>query len=105
MPVLTIHTTGDLFVPIEMEQIYAREVIDNGFGHLLVQRAIRDVGHCSFTADELIQSYTDLFEWVETGIRPAGEDLINDMDSPTIGCDYTVGSGGSGFHGQLEPCP
>jgi hypothetical protein len=49
IPVLSIHTTGDLFVPIEMEQIYAREVIENGRGDLLVQRAIRDIGHCTFT--------------------------------------------------------
>jgi len=105
VPVLAIHTTGDLFVPIEMEQIYAREVIANGRGDLLVQRAIRDVGHCSFTPDELVQSYSDLFEWVETGVRPLGEDLLNDMGSPTLGCDFTTGAGGSGFRGFLAPCP
>ncbi len=105
VPVLSIHTTGDLFVPIEMEQIYAREVIANGRGDLLVQRAIRDVGHCSFTDDELIQSYTDLFAWVETGIRPAGEDLLNGISSPTLGCEFTKGAGGSGFRTFLEACP
>ena len=30
VPVLSIHATGDLFVPIEMEQHYAREVRANG---------------------------------------------------------------------------
>lgn len=105
IPVLSIHTTGDLFVPIEMEQLYAREVIDNGRGDLLVQRAIRDVGHCSFTADEVVRSYTDLFTWVETGVRPAGEDLVGDILSPTLGCDFTMGTGGSGFRSVLEPCP
>ena len=62
VPVLSIHTTGDLFVPIEMEQLYAQEVIDNGRDDLLVQRAIRDIGHCSFTGAELQQAYTDLFD-------------------------------------------
>jgi len=105
IPVLTIHTTGDLFVPIEMEQVYAREVIANGRGDLLVQRAIRDVGHCSFTADELIQSYTDLFDWVHTGVKPAGEDLLGDISSPSLGCEFTTGAGGSGFRDRLEACP
>lgn len=105
VPVLSIHTTGDLFVPIEMEQLYAQEVIDNGRGDLLVQRAIRDIGHCSFTGAELQQAYTDLFDWVENGVRPAGEDLLNDISSPTLGCDFTVGAGGSGLRFALPPCP
>ena len=105
VPVLAIHTTGDLFVPIEMEQIYAREVQANNRGDLLVQRAIRDVGHCTFTSEEIQQSYTDLFGWVESGVRPAGEDLLADISSPTLGCDFTVGDGGSGLRSLLEPCP
>jgi hypothetical protein len=105
IPVLTIHTTGDLFVPIEMEQLYAREVVDNGLGDLLVQRAIRDIGHCAFTAQEFVQAYTDLFTWVETGVRPAGEDLLGDISSPSLGCQFTRGVGGSGFRFALEPCP
>ncbi len=105
VPVLSIHTTGDLFVPIEMEQLYAQEVIDNGLEHLLVQRSMRDVGHCSFTDEELVQSYTDLFAWVETGVKPAGEDLIGDISSPTLGCDFTTGTDVLGFRFALEPCP
>jgi len=52
IPVLTLHTIGDLFVPFSMEQIYAQRVAENGASHLLVQRAIRDFGHCTFTAEE-----------------------------------------------------
>ena len=105
IPVLSLHTTGDLFVPIEMQQIYAQEVIDNGRGDLLVQRAVRDVGHCTFTAEELTRGYSDLFAWVESGVRPAGEDLIGDISSPSLGCEFTMGAGGSGLRGFLEPCP
>ena len=105
VPVLTIHTTGDLFVPIEMEQIYAREVAANGRSDLLVQRAIRDIGHCTFTGAELVQAYTDLFTWVETGVRPAGEDLVADISSPTLGCEFTTGVGGSGLRAALAACP
>lgn len=109
IPVLSIHTTGDLFVPIEMEQIYAREVIDNGLGDLLVQRAIRDVGHCTFTGPELRQAYSDLFAWVEDGIEPAGEDLLNDISAADLGCAFTITpnpfADGSRLRFALEPCP
>lgn len=105
VPVLAIHTTGDLFVPIEMEQIYAQEVIDNGRGDLLVQRSMRDVGHCTFTSGEIIESYQALFEWVEQGVRPDGEDLINDIGSPSLGCEFTTDGVGSGFRGTIPACP
>jgi pimeloyl-ACP methyl ester carboxylesterase len=107
VPVLSLHNTGDLFVPIEMEQIYAREVRANGLGDMLVQRAIRDIGHCSFTTDELVTAYTDLFAWVENGVVPAGEDLVADISSPSLGCDFTVGAGGGATFARpfLEPCP
>lgn len=104
MPVLSIHTTGDLFVPIEMEQIYAREVEANGYSDLLVTRSMRDVGHCTFTGEEWQQSYSDLFNWVENGVKPEGEDLLNDISSPDLGCDFTIGDGGSGYRGYLDPC-
>ena len=107
VPVLTIHTTGDLFVPIEMAQHYAREVRANGRGDLLVQRSIRDVGHCTFTAAEFTAAYRDLFAWVDNGVRPAGEDLVTNISSPRLGCPFTIGGGnaGSGVRFALDPCP
>ena len=51
IPVLTLHDIGDLFVPFSMEQVYAERVAAAGRSHLLVQRAIRGVGHCEFSAD------------------------------------------------------
>lgn len=89
VPVLSIHTIGDLFVPIEMEQIYAREVAANGRSDLLVQRAIRDVGHCTFSELEWTESFEALFAWVEDGTRPDGDDLIADISDPTLGCRWT----------------
>ncbi len=109
IPVLVIHTTGDLFVPIEMAQHYAREVTANGRGDLLVERAIRDISHCSFTDAEWERSYADLFAWVETGTKPAGEDLVADISSPELGCDFTDpdvnADGGSGLRFALPACP
>lgn len=103
IPVLSIHTIGDLFVPIEMQRIYADRVAANGASDLLVQRAIRDVGHCTFSAAEWQRSYTDLFDWVETGVRPEGEDLIGDISSATLGCAWTDPTAG-GFRALLPRC-
>ncbi|WP_052667841.1 alpha/beta hydrolase family protein [Nitriliruptor alkaliphilus] len=103
IPVLTIHTIGDLFVPIEMQRIYADRVAANGASDLLVQRAIRDVNHCTFSAAEWQQSYTDLFDWVETGVRPEGEDLLGDISSATLGCAWTNPTTG-GIRSLLPGC-
>ena len=43
IPVLSIHTIGDLFVPLSMEQIYARRADAAGRADRLVIRAIRDL--------------------------------------------------------------
>ena len=65
MPVLSMHTLGDLFVPFSMEQIYARRAAANGDGGLLVTRAIRDVNHCGFNTTEMERGFADLVNWVE----------------------------------------
>jgi pimeloyl-ACP methyl ester carboxylesterase len=78
-PFLTIHGTGDLFVPISMEQSYRRKVDAAGAGDLLVQRAIRRAGHCVYSQDERIAAFDDLVSWVRDGKKPAGEDLLGDL--------------------------
>ncbi len=78
-PLLTLHGTGDLFVPISIEQQYRRAVDAAGAGDLLVQRAIRRPGHCAITAAERERGFADLVTWVETGAKPAGEDLLGDL--------------------------
>jgi pimeloyl-ACP methyl ester carboxylesterase len=78
-PMLTLHGTGDLFVPISMEQIYRRAVDAAGAGDLLVQRAIRRPGHCTFTNEERVSAFDDLVAWVTQGKKPAGEDLSGDL--------------------------
>ena len=64
MPVLSMHTLGDLFVPFSMEQIYARRAAENGVGDRLVTRAIRDINHCGFTTVEMERGFADLVNWV-----------------------------------------
>jgi hypothetical protein len=92
MPVLTMHTLGDLFVPFSMEQLYARRVAAHGDSGLLVQRAIRDIGHCAFSEGELNQAFGDLARWVHEGVRPAGDDVLTPsvVAAPNYGCRFTI---------------
>jgi pimeloyl-ACP methyl ester carboxylesterase len=87
-PFLTIHGTGDLFVPISMEQSYRRKVEAAGAGDLLVQRAIRTAGHCAYSQDERIAGFEDLVKWVVQGQKPAGDDLLGDLTD--IGRQFTI---------------
>ena len=70
-PLLTLHNTGDLFVPISMEQSYLAKVKAAGKGDLLVQRAIRAAGHCVFTEAEQRAAWNDLVAWVRDSKKPA----------------------------------
>lgn len=87
VPLLTLHGTGDLFVPISMEQSYAQKTAAAGTGVLLVQRAIRSAGHCVFSANELGAAWDDLVNWVEHGVKPEGDDLTGDLSD--IGKRFT----------------
>lgn len=86
-PLLTLHNTGDLFVPIAHQQSYRAKVEAAGAGDLLVQRAIRAAGHCEFTDEELLQAWEDLQAWVEQGERPRGDDLSGDLSD--VGLEWT----------------
>jgi len=91
LPVLSMHDVGDLFVPISMEQVYAKRAILHGQGNLFVSRAIRGVNHCDFTASELAHGFDDLVKWVRTGHRPAGDAILNPaaVAKATFGCRFT----------------
>jgi len=109
IPMLTMHTLGDLFVPFLMEEIYARRVAAHGASSLLVQRAIRDVRHCGFTPNEFAQGFMDLVAWVEYGVKPAGDDVLdaNAVAESTYGCTFTepVADRGAGpFAPPLPSC-
>ncbi len=102
VPVLTLHNLGDLFVPVLNEVEYASRVQAMGKSDLLVQRAIRGVGHCDFTAAEFATAFIDLVTWVEAGIKPAGDDWLNPatVADPNFGCTFT-----NGAHLLGTPCP
>ena len=104
IPVVSTHTTGDLFVPFSMEQIYAREAADVGRAHNLVSRATRAIGHCEFSAEEVVESFGDMVAWVDTGARPGGDDILDPavVAAPLFGCNYSRGTTATR---PLAPCP
>jgi hypothetical protein len=91
VPVLTIHTLGDMYVPFHMEQVYRQRATAKGSSHNLVQRAIRAPGHCDFTVAEQAAAFADLVKWVETGLKPAGDDVLTaaTIAHPDYGCAHT----------------
>ena len=91
IPMLSLHTLGDLFVPFLMEQVYAQRVATNGASNLLVQRATRDFGHCTFTPSELVTTFADLVKWVDGGLKPEGDNVLDPavVADPAYGCKFT----------------
>jgi pimeloyl-ACP methyl ester carboxylesterase len=78
-PLLTLHGTGDLYVPISLEQSLKRTVDGAGRSSLLVQRIIRSPGHCNFSPHELIAAFDDLVTWSRGGAKPDGDDVLGDL--------------------------
>ncbi len=117
VPVLTLHTLGDIYVPLVMEQIYRERARTHHHEGLLVQRVIRDIGHCAFTAAEAEEAFDDLTAWVAGGPRPPGDDVLAPaaLAAPTAGCRFTRNRSGESdyadpkLRAQLQahypPCP
>ncbi len=80
-PTLTMHGTGDLFVPIFLEQSLKRAVVASGRQALLAQRIYRIAGHCGFSQPEMIKSFDDLTAWVHKGTKPAGDEVSGDLSN------------------------
>ena len=78
-PVLTMHGTGDLFVPIFLEQTLSRAVAAAGKQDLLVQRVYRIPGHCGFNVQEQWRAFEDLVRWVREGVKPEGDNVLGDL--------------------------
>ncbi|MGH1488624.1 MAG: prolyl oligopeptidase family serine peptidase [Acidimicrobiales bacterium] len=104
MPVMSLHNLGDLFVPFHNEVVYHDKVASHGKTDLLVQRAIRGTGHCEFSTAEYEESFSDLVDWVETGVKPEG-DVVNDpaaVAAADYGCQFTDPTPGA--HPFGTPC-
>jgi len=74
-PLITLHTTGDMFVPIFLERDLYKAVSGAGNTGLLVQRIYRDANHCGFSSAETIKAFDDMVAWARGGEKPAGDDI------------------------------
>lgn len=91
VPVVSVHTIGDLQVPFRNEQNYRLKAERNNSGGLLVQRTIRGITHCDFTVAEWVDSFDALVAWERDGIKPAGDDVLTPevVANPAYGCAFT----------------
>ena len=91
VPVVTIHTLGDMYVPFSMEQIYKRRSDALGTSKWLVQRAIRGVAHCDFSIAEQTTAFDAMALWEQKGVKPEGDEILNPavVSSPNYGCRFT----------------
>ena len=91
VPVVTIHTLGDMYVPFKMEQIYKRRADAAGTSDLLVQRAIRGISHCDFTIAEQVAAFEAMVKWEQQGVKPEGDDVLTPavVADPKYGCKFT----------------
>ena len=78
-PLLTMHGTGDLYVPVLIEQGLKRSVTAAGRQQLLTQRLYRIGGHCGFNAAEQERAFDDLVKWVRDGAKPAGDEVLGNL--------------------------
>ena len=96
IPVVSIHTLGDMYVPFSMQQVYQKRVAAKGNGAWLVQRAIRGASHCDFTVAEQANAFDAMIKWERDGVKPAGDDVITaaTVAANTYGCTHTVNTPG-----------
>src|SRR6185503_13899359 len=80
-PVMTMHGTGDLYVPIFLEQTLKRTVAAAGAERLLVQRVYRIGSQCQFSQPEMIKAFDDLVKWVRQGTKPEGDEVFGDLSN------------------------
>ena len=91
VPVLTMHTLGDLYVPFAHEQRYLKAAQQNDNAGMLVQRAIRAGGHCEFAGPELVEAFNDWMTWAGGGPKPVGDDITTPsvVGDAKYGCQFT----------------
>jgi pimeloyl-ACP methyl ester carboxylesterase len=96
-PVMAIHETADFRVPFRLEQDYHRRVEKAGTSHFLVQRAVRQPGHCGIESAVRELAFDDLVAWIEEGSVPAGDDVLGDVTQ--LGLRWTP------LHHPHDPAP
>jgi hypothetical protein len=79
-PMLTIHTTGDPLVPVQVQDAYGDAVARSGRSGLLRQAYVHRGGHCTFTTGEMLAALYTLERRIDTGhwrdTHPAALNLL-----------------------------
>jgi pimeloyl-ACP methyl ester carboxylesterase len=88
VPVMAIHETGDFRVPFRLELDYRRRTEHAGTSHLLVQRALRQTGHCDIDGAVRERVLDNLVDWIENRRLPEGDDMLGDVTQ--LGLRWTL---------------
>jgi hypothetical protein len=98
-----------------MHQVYQQRAAAKGNAGWLVQRAIRGASHCDFTTAEQVKAFEDMVTWEQTGVKPAGDDVMTPatVANAAYGCTFTnntlgvddTGSAASAFRPLAPACP
>ena len=75
-------------MPFVLQQQYRRRTLAAGTADLLVQRAVRWPGHCTFDSEIRDGAFDDLVAWIEKGVKPAGDDVLA-SDPTALGRRWT----------------
>lgn len=92
VPVMTMHTLGDFYVPFRHQQLYRERAEQNDNEDKLVQRAIRASSHCDFSDGEYQALISDWLGWVNEDIKPAGDNVLDPavVADANYGCAFTI---------------
>ncbi|WP_434458026.1 alpha/beta hydrolase [Stutzerimonas urumqiensis] len=106
VPVVSIHTLGDLYVPFKHMQIHRQRAEANGNGDWLVQRAIRAPSHCDFSYQEQVEAMAAMLRWEQQGVKPEGDEVLDPqvVADPAYGCRFTRDAG-LPTRASLPDCP
>ncbi|MFV2117627.1 prolyl oligopeptidase family serine peptidase [Streptomyces sp. Act-28] len=76
-PHLTIHTTGDALIPVQVESAYRRAAVAAGSLPLLRQAYVDGPGHCTFTPGETVAALGTLEHRLDSGRWDASPAALN----------------------------
>jgi len=74
-PVLMMHNNRDGFIPPYHNTVYYDKVATHGKTDLLYQTYTDAVGHCVFTADQLLNTITVMDNWLTNNTPPVAADF------------------------------
>jgi pimeloyl-ACP methyl ester carboxylesterase len=90
IPVLTLHTTGDGLVPVEVEKAYSTVVKEAGDSSMLKQIFVNRAGHCEFTPAETITALQNLEARIATGKWNNLNYSTLNKQAAALGSDYNI---------------